>query len=120
MQRILKSVWIVVLFAFACIAAMNMRGNAQGTSASLTGYISDPSGAAIPEAVVTITNINTNLTQAVQTNAVGTYLIRPLPPGTYSPAGASCLSPALFRGRSSTRKSERMAQKAPIPVTMNM
>ena len=84
MQRILKSVWIVVLFAFACIAAMNMRGNAQGTSASLTGYISDPSGAAIPEAVVTITNINTNLTQAVQTNAVGTYLIRPLPPGTYS------------------------------------
>lgn len=56
----------------------------QSTSASLTGQITDPSGAAIPEATVTITNIGTGFTQTVNTDAVGEYLLRPLPVGNYS------------------------------------
>ncbi|MGA3160000.1 MAG: carboxypeptidase-like regulatory domain-containing protein [Terracidiphilus sp.] len=56
----------------------------QGTSASLTGNVTDPAGAAVAGAAVTVTNIDTNLTQSTKTNGIGTYLIRPLPIGNYT------------------------------------
>jgi hypothetical protein len=56
----------------------------QGTSASLTGQVTDPSGAAVAGAIVTVTNIDTNFTQTAKTDSVGTYLIRPLPIGNYT------------------------------------
>jgi hypothetical protein len=56
----------------------------QGTSASLTGYVTDPTGAAVPGATVTVTNVDTNFTQAAKTDAVGNYLLRPLPIGSYT------------------------------------
>jgi len=56
----------------------------QGTSASLTGYVTDPAGAAVAGATITVTNIDTNLTQSAKTDSVGTYLIRPLPIGNYT------------------------------------
>jgi hypothetical protein len=56
----------------------------QGTSASLTGNVTDPAGAAIAGAAVTVTNIDTNSTQSAKTDSVGTYLIRPLPIGNYT------------------------------------
>ncbi|MGD0735369.1 MAG: carboxypeptidase regulatory-like domain-containing protein [Terracidiphilus sp.] len=56
----------------------------QGTSASLTGQVTDPFGAAITGASVTITNVGTDFAQTVKTDAVGEYLLRPLPVGSYS------------------------------------
>src|SRR5208282_5495402 len=56
----------------------------QGTSASLTGQITDATGAAVTGATVTVKNIGTNLTQTMTTNAVGVYTITPLPPGNYT------------------------------------
>jgi hypothetical protein len=56
----------------------------QGTSASMTGNVTDPAGAAVAGAAVTVTNIDTNLTQSIKTDSVGTYLIRPLPIGNYT------------------------------------
>jgi hypothetical protein len=56
----------------------------QGTSASLTGQVTDPSGAAVAGATVTVTNIDTNLTQSAKTSGIGIYLIRPLPIGNYT------------------------------------
>jgi hypothetical protein len=64
----------------ACAADLLL---AQGTSASLTGQVTDPTGAAIAGASVTVTNIETNLTQAAKTDSLGIYLIRPLPIGKY-------------------------------------
>jgi len=56
----------------------------QGTSASLTGQITDASGAAVTGATVTVKNIGTNLAQTSTSNEVGVYQIAPLPPGNYS------------------------------------
>ncbi|MFZ1130768.1 MAG: carboxypeptidase regulatory-like domain-containing protein [Terriglobales bacterium] len=56
----------------------------QGTSASLSGQITDATGAAVTGAAVTAKEIETNLTQSATSNAEGVYSIAPLPPGNYS------------------------------------
>ncbi len=56
----------------------------QTINASLTGVISDPTGAAVPGAKVEIVNNATNVATVVTTRADGTYLAPALAPGTYS------------------------------------
>ena len=52
-------------------------------SASLNGTVTDPSGAAVPNAKVTVTNTATGLTLTTQASEVGLYAIGGLPVGTY-------------------------------------
>ena len=54
-----------------------------GPTATLTGRVTDPSGAVIPGVKVEATNIETNVTFPSETNAEGLYNIPNLPPGTY-------------------------------------
>lgn len=55
----------------------------QLTNTHLTGNITDPSGGVLPGAAVTITNIDTGLTQKTTSNSSGEYQLLSLPPGTY-------------------------------------
>jgi hypothetical protein len=73
-----------LLIILVGLAGTGLLAYGQGTSASLTGQVTDPSGAAVPGAAVTVTNIDTNFMQSAKTDSVGTYLIRPLPIGNYS------------------------------------
>lgn len=57
---------------------------AQGITGSVTGTVTDVNGAAIPGAVVTIRNVDTNATHTVTTSDVGTYTVTLLQPGNYS------------------------------------
>lgn len=58
--------------------------NAQSiTSGAVTGTITDPTGGAIPNAGVTLTNQNTNTTQQTTGGADGTYRFAFVLPGTY-------------------------------------
>src|SRR5271170_826364 len=68
----------LIMLSFAGTLA---RG--QGTSASLTGQITDASGAAVSGATVIAKNTATNLTQTATSNTVGIYTIAPLSPGNY-------------------------------------
>jgi hypothetical protein len=54
------------------------------TAGSISGVVTDPSGAVVPDATVTVTNKATNLTRSGQTNASGYYSVTNLVPGTYS------------------------------------
>jgi hypothetical protein len=56
----------------------------QAVSASLVGTITDVSGAAVPDSKVTITEVNTNVSRAGQTNDSGNYTFSNLRPGTYT------------------------------------
>ena len=56
---------------------------AQGTSASLTGQVTDSSGAVVPGAPSPQQTRTTNLTQTAITNGEGMYIVAPLPPGHY-------------------------------------
>jgi len=57
---------------------------AQRDLGTITGVIDDPSGAAIPGAKVTITEVSTNLTYVVTTNSAGEYVRPALKASTYT------------------------------------
>jgi len=52
-------------------------------SASLSGRVEDPSGAAIPSASVTVTSVETGAARTVTSDPAGTYLVLSLPVGRY-------------------------------------
>ena len=52
--------------------------------ATMTGAVTDPSGAAVPGVVVTATNVNTHVQEKTETNEAGLYRIMNLPVGPYS------------------------------------
>src|SRR5919201_5457321 len=55
----------------------------QGSFGGLTGNITDPSGAVIPDASIKAVNLNTAATYSGNSTAEGVYLIAGLPPGKY-------------------------------------
>ena len=57
--------------------------SAQTTNAQIVGDVTDPTGAAIPSATVTATNVATGVGRSVESNEVGQYRIFPLNPATY-------------------------------------
>ena len=73
----------LVLAALLCFVALSPV-HAQEVRASITGVVSDPSGAPIPGAKVTITNVGRNTTVATDTNDSGAYITPLLEPGTYT------------------------------------
>jgi protocatechuate 3,4-dioxygenase beta subunit len=56
----------------------------QGTAGTITGTVTDPTGAVIPEATVTVTNQGTGVDFHLTTNSSGVYSITSLIPGTYT------------------------------------
>jgi hypothetical protein len=54
-----------------------------GVNATLSGRVSDPSGAVIPGAKVLAVNVDTNVTATTDTNAEGIYVFPTLNPGRY-------------------------------------
>ena len=56
---------------------------AQTTNASIVGIVTDASGAAVPNATVTVTNAGTGVSRTVTTNEAGAYTVTPLIPGVY-------------------------------------
>jgi hypothetical protein len=63
---------------------MSVASFAQQTQASLTGQISDPQGATIANADVTITDVETAISRTVPSNGSGRYTVTNLNPGNYS------------------------------------
>src|SRR5262249_32881775 len=52
-------------------------------SSSVEGTVTDPSGAAVPSAKITLVNKGTGIQASVETNSAGYYLFPSLPAGTF-------------------------------------
>jgi len=74
---LLAAVWLVLVLLPCSLYAQLYSG-------SLTGIVTDPSGAVIPAAAVTLRDEGKGFTYTASTNAIGRYLLRPLPPSTYT------------------------------------
>ncbi len=73
-------VWLVLL-GFLLLSTLPML--AQVYSGSLSGVVTDPTGALVPNAVVTATDSAKGFVYRANTDASGRYLIRALPPSGY-------------------------------------
>jgi hypothetical protein len=60
----------------------NLR--AQGAAGAINGTVSDSSGAVIPQAAITLTNVGTNVRRTTVTNDTGNYALLQIPPGQYT------------------------------------
>jgi hypothetical protein len=70
------------VLALLVAASITPSARAQ-VSASISGFVSDPSGAAVPSANVTATDTETGVSRTVSSDGVGRYLIVALPVGLY-------------------------------------
>src|SRR5215510_326948 len=77
-----KSLRPALSFAFALLMLSAARVSAQ-TSGEITGLVTDPSGAAVAGATVTVTNKATGATRISATNSEGLYAFPSLLPGEY-------------------------------------
>ncbi len=97
------SVLLVVLVGF--LSAYAQVDYATGT---LRGIVTDPQGAVVGGATVTVTNPSTGLTKTVKTGGDGSYRVPALPPGTYQiTVEAAGFSKAVTKGAEVTVGSSR-------------
>ena len=74
---------VVCCVVLLLLAFLPTASRAQVLYGSLTGNITDPSGAAVPGAHVEALNVNTGVTRQAASDANGIYLFNELLPGTY-------------------------------------
>ncbi|MDH3531026.1 MAG: carboxypeptidase-like regulatory domain-containing protein, partial [Acidobacteriota bacterium] len=67
-----------------CVLALSAAAFAQKNVGSIVGTVSDPSGALLPGAKVTITNNATGQAREVTTGPAGEFAVTNLEPGNYS------------------------------------
>jgi len=79
----IRLIWKVGLAALF-LALLSSVALAQGSSSTITGVVTDPTGAVIPRAKVTITNQSTGISYSADTTSSGTYAFASLPVGQYS------------------------------------
>src|SRR5271154_4605649 len=70
-----------LLAAFGASSAFS-----QAVSSTIIGTVTDASGAAVPSAKVTITEMNTGISHTVMANGSGNYTLADIPPGRYQVA----------------------------------
>ena len=67
-----------------CIALFLAAGFAQNDRGMITGTITDPTGAMVPNAAITATNSETNAHYETVTSNTGNYTLAQLPAGPYN------------------------------------
>ena len=84
MMRRSSTAFCCFLLAFLVVAATLPCAWSQEVTASITGTITDPSGAAVSGATVTATSVERGIAYTAQTNDSGLYRISQLPVGSYT------------------------------------
>ena len=77
---LLRHAFGLLAVCFSCLTSVSAFGQ---VSASLSGHISDQTGAAVPNATVTAINMETGVSRTVASNPSGRYQLLELPIGRY-------------------------------------
>ena len=74
----------IVTLAVLCAIVFRVAALAQTTTGSIVGIVTDPGGASVPGATVTVTNEGTGVVAIkMTTDSSGNYVATTLPPGRY-------------------------------------
>src|SRR5205823_9568445 len=79
-----RSLFVCALLLLCACSGLSV--SAQTIVGRISGTVKDTSGAIIPNATITVTNVANNLTRTVETDAAGFYTVTNLPVGTYTVA----------------------------------
>src|SRR5947209_6416700 len=80
MRKELRQAW-GILCLLLCVTVIAFG---QVYTGSITGTVKDPTGAVVPNANVTITDVGRGFTNTAQTDSGGIFTVRNLPPATYT------------------------------------
>ncbi|MDE3109754.1 MAG: TonB-dependent receptor, partial [Acidobacteriota bacterium] len=83
MKTLRASFSLLAIAALLAFSASLVRGQS-ATTGALTGTLTDPSGAVITGATVTLTNLGTGQARTITTGGNGSYTFSLIPPGNYS------------------------------------
>ena len=104
---------VLAVVLVLCLASGSFCQTVQGV---IAGAVSDPSGASVPDATVTITNLGTNASQTTTTGSDGSYRFSLVPPGTYV-VEVKAANFARFRA---TGIVVQASQTVPLPIKLQL
>src|SRR5215471_2023253 len=111
MKKLLGSMFVVL--AVLCLAS---GLEAQTVKGVIAGTVTDPSGASVPGATVTIVNAGTNESQTTTTDSDGSYRFALVPPGSYI-VDVKATNFAEFRA---TGVVVQASQTVPLPIRLEL
>jgi len=82
-RRVWHSLAMIVLMA-GLMAGKNIWAQLATTTATISGTVTDPAGAVVPQATVIISSTENGISQTTTTNSAGHYTFGQLPPATYT------------------------------------
>jgi hypothetical protein len=104
--------------ALAVVLTLGLASGSFGQTVQgvIAGSVSDPSGASVPDATVTLTNLGTNASQTTTTGSDGSYRFSLVPPGTYV-VEVKAANFARFRA---TGIVVQASQTVPLPIKLEL
>jgi len=87
----------LTLIALCVFVAGAAFGQASAGTGAISGAVTDPSGAVVPQADVTVRNVDTNMARTLQSNEAGRYEVVALQPGAYEVKAAKAGFASLVR-----------------------
>ena len=113
MHRSTPAVMVVpVLVVILTSLLLTTFAQGQSSTTSLRGTVSDPQGAVLPDATVTLSNPTTGFSESRKTDRDGVYQFLQLPPGTYTLT--------LTRPGFTTVKENNLQLLVNVPATSNL
>ncbi len=104
----------IFICCVACVILLALPAYAQTTNGSIQGTITDPSGAVVAGAAVTVRNMDTGVTSSAKATDAGFYAVPNLPPGRYA---VTVESPGL---KKYTQQGVTVNTAATVPLDIQM
>ncbi len=82
-SRIVGQIVCVLLLALALVVTGTQSANAQGGTGQIKGVVTDPTGAVVPGAKITVTSLETGFSRVTVSGGDGSFLIPSMPPSHY-------------------------------------
>jgi hypothetical protein len=104
------------LLAFQLVVCLASVAIAQSTTGSIYGTVVDTTGAVVPNASVTLTNVHTNVQQTTTCNGAGEYTFAIVNPGDYTVSSSA----QGFKTQTQTGISLSANQNVHVPFTLSV